>query len=197
MPSDHARRPELGPEQFKALTHPLRVAMLKALRADGPATATALGKRLGESSGATSYHLRQLEKHGFVEEDPERGDGRDRWWRAAFQGHSVEPSKYLDDPEASVIVGEYQRTVVASYAERAQEFVGEQNRGEWSAEWVEAANLSDYTLRLTPAQLLRLNDKVADLIRSFQKYDTPGAEQVLVQWLAFPRRVRPFAEEAE
>lgn len=195
MPTD--RRPELGPEQFKALTHPLRVAMLKALRADGPATATALGKRLGESSGATSYHLRQLEKHGFVEEDPERGDGRDRWWRASFAGHSVEPARYLDDPEASVIVGEYQRAVVDSYAERARGFVAEQNHGEWSPEWVAAANLSDYSLRLTPAQLLRLNAKVADLIKTFQKYDSPGAEQVLVQWLAFPRRARPFAEEAE
>jgi DNA-binding transcriptional ArsR family regulator len=191
------RVPELGPEQLKALTHPLRVAMLKALRTDGPATATALAKRLGESSGATSYHLRRLEWHGFVEEDPERGNGRDRWWRAAFAGHSVEPARYLDDPEASVIVGEYQRVVVDSYAERAHGFVGEQNRGEWSAEWVAAANLSDYSLRLTPAQLARLNDKVDALLRSFERYDSPGAERVLVQWLAFPRRVRPFVEEAE
>ncbi len=186
-----------GLQQLKALSHPVRVRMLGMLRVDGPATATSLADRLGLNTGATSYHLRQLEKHGFVEEDPERGDGRDRWWRAAFAGHSVEPARYLDDPEASVIVGEYQRAVVDSYAERAQGFVAEQNRGEWSAEWVAAANITDYPLSLTPAQLVRLNEKYADLIQSFGKYESPGAEQVLVQWLAFPRRVRPFAEEAE
>lgn len=46
----------------------------------GSATATALAKHLGESTGQTSYHLRQLEKHGLVEEDTGRGSGRERWW---------------------------------------------------------------------------------------------------------------------
>ena len=33
------------------------------------------------SSGATSYHLRQLGRYGLIEEDPDRGAGRERWWR--------------------------------------------------------------------------------------------------------------------
>jgi DNA-binding transcriptional ArsR family regulator len=59
--------------RLKALAHPLRVQLLDALSTYGPATASALGERLGESSGATSYHLRQLEKSGFVREDAARG----------------------------------------------------------------------------------------------------------------------------
>ena len=47
-----------------------------------PSTATLLGKRVGESSGSTSYHLRQLAAYGFVEEVPDHGSGRERWWRA-------------------------------------------------------------------------------------------------------------------
>ena len=53
---------------LKALTHPLRLRMLGMLRIDGPATATGLAERLGLNSGATSYHLRQLAQHGFIEE---------------------------------------------------------------------------------------------------------------------------------
>ncbi len=67
-------------EALKALAHPLRVRIFSELTSYGPATASALAARLGESSGSTSYHLRQLEKHGYVREDAGRGNGRDRWW---------------------------------------------------------------------------------------------------------------------
>ena len=53
-------------DALRALAHPLRVQLFSALTSFGPATASALAARLGESSGSTSYHLRQLEKHGFV-----------------------------------------------------------------------------------------------------------------------------------
>jgi DNA-binding transcriptional ArsR family regulator len=186
--------PELVPEQLKALTHPLRVAMLRALRADGPATASALGRRLGESSGATSYHLRQLEKHGFVEEVPDSGDGRDRWWRPAFRGHRVETEKWLDDPEAASVVALYETQVVRVAAENAATFVAEQGSGEWSREWVAASDLSDFRLHLTPAQLTRLRGRLHALVNSFGRYDSAGSEQVIVQVQAFPRRPAPFGE---
>ncbi|MYV61205.1 helix-turn-helix domain-containing protein, partial [Streptomyces sp. SID4931] len=49
---------------LRSLAHPLRIRLLNALREFGPATASKLGERLGESSGATSYHLRQLAESG-------------------------------------------------------------------------------------------------------------------------------------
>ena len=58
---------------LKALAHPLRVELFDRLAMLGPATASQLADALGESSGATSYHLRQLARHAFIEEDPERG----------------------------------------------------------------------------------------------------------------------------
>jgi DNA-binding transcriptional ArsR family regulator len=64
----------------KALAHPLRLRLLDLLRFEGPSTATLLARRVGESSGATSYHLRQLARHGFIE-DAGTGKGRERWWR--------------------------------------------------------------------------------------------------------------------
>ena len=59
--------------------------MLMLLRLEGPATATQLAQKLKLNTGATSYHLRQLAEHGFIEDDTERGDARDRWWKAAHQ----------------------------------------------------------------------------------------------------------------
>ena len=65
-------------DNLKALTHPLRVQVLGLLRTHGPATATTLARRLGLTSGALSYHLRQLQRYGFIAEDTERGNERDR-----------------------------------------------------------------------------------------------------------------------
>src|SRR3712207_9501706 len=66
-----------------------RSALLGLLRSEGPSTASKLGQRLGESSGSTSYHLRQLAALGFVEEVPGQGTARERWWRARHQNGSA------------------------------------------------------------------------------------------------------------
>ena len=66
--------------QLRALAHPLRLQLLEVLRSEGPATASQLARRLGESSGATSYHLRALHRAGMVEEAEQR-NARERWWQ--------------------------------------------------------------------------------------------------------------------
>src|SRR5689334_14550913 len=66
--------------QLRALAHPLRLQLLQVLHAEGPATASQLGRRLGESSGSTSYHLRALHRAGMVEEAEQR-NARERWWQ--------------------------------------------------------------------------------------------------------------------
>jgi DNA-binding transcriptional ArsR family regulator len=94
-PAAPDRTSSLGPEALKAYAHPLRVRMIRHLNDHGPATATTLAQALGESTGQTSYHLRQLARHGLVEEDPGRGTGRERWWRS----RSIEfGPEMLEDP---------------------------------------------------------------------------------------------------
>jgi DNA-binding transcriptional ArsR family regulator len=66
--------------QMWAMAHPLRLEIL-GLLVEGPATASMLARRLGESSGSTSYHLRVLARAGAIVEDPELGTRRERWWR--------------------------------------------------------------------------------------------------------------------
>lgn len=76
-------------DTLKALTHPLRMRLMGELRRNGPATASELGRRLGESSGSTSYHLRQLERFGFVADDEVQTNGRERRWRALHDQTSL------------------------------------------------------------------------------------------------------------
>lgn len=87
---------QLDTKAMKAFAHPLRMAMFSYLNDHGSATATTLAKHLGESTGQTSYHLRQLEKHGLVTEDTERGTGRERWWQSV--GFSMRHAELFKDP---------------------------------------------------------------------------------------------------
>ncbi|MEU7581785.1 winged helix-turn-helix domain-containing protein [Streptomyces sp. NPDC041068] len=60
--------------------HEVRTALLDLLAEVGTVTATEAASRLGYSSGLCSFHLRQLERHGYIEEAPHSG-GRARPWR--------------------------------------------------------------------------------------------------------------------
>lgn len=60
--------------------HDVRAALLRLLAEVGTVTATEAAARLGYSSGLCSFHLRQLARHGHIEEAPHRG-GRVRPWR--------------------------------------------------------------------------------------------------------------------
>ena len=74
---DPAKDLVLEPRMLRGLAHPLRIRLRAELVEHGPATASQLAARVGQSSGATSYHLRQLAAYGFVAEAPGRGSGRE------------------------------------------------------------------------------------------------------------------------
>src|SRR5262249_52932882 len=82
--------------QLRALAHPLRLQLLEILSAEGPATASLLARRLGESSGATSYHLRALHRAGMVEEAEQR-NARERWWQRSPDRRAI-PTSVPQDP---------------------------------------------------------------------------------------------------
>jgi DNA-binding transcriptional ArsR family regulator len=176
----------LDATSLKALAHPLRVQLLGLLRLDGPSTATALAAKVGESSGSTSYHLRQLAAADLVVEDEERGNARERWWRAAQHMTTLDGDKWLRDPELRPALDTYMAAIVASYATRAQAFLDEADT--WPRKWTRAAEMSDYSLSLTAAELLRLNRQVRELIESYQRGPRKGDEAVAFQFQSFPRR---------
>ena len=137
------------PRQMRALAHPLRLRLLGILRLDGPATASALAADVGESPALVSYHLRTLGRHGFVHEAPELArDGRERWWRASHPGMTWEPVRFLDTPERAAAANALLSEIAERYAEAGREWLADAPN--WSEEWVEAADMSDWRAATSP-----------------------------------------------
>jgi len=174
---------------LKALAHPLRVKIVDTLSTYGAHTASGLAARLGESSGATSYHLRQLEKHGFVRENTERGSGRERWWERSPEGISVTPIEYPPGPAersaSDLLTREWQ---VARDA-LLHDFIAH-GSDDLERRWFEASTVNTTNLRLTSDQLLQLVAEIETVTERYAAlYKTegvPGTRPVQIQLNAFP-----------
>ena len=175
----------LGPGALKVLAHPLRSRLLAALRIGGPATATALAGKLDTNTGATSYHLRRLAAVGLVEET-DAGRGRERWWRASSAAHSWTERDVAGDPDGEAASDWLRRSHLRTFVEGYEAWLTA--KAGWSIEWREAADSSDFLVRVTPSELATLMDEVRALV---ERYRAPspgdeGAEPVLVYVHALP-----------
>jgi DNA-binding transcriptional ArsR family regulator len=158
----------LDAKGLRALAHPVRVQMLGLLRAHGPATATRLGERLGINSGAASYHLRQLGAAGFVEEDHDRGNARERWWRSVHQSTRFQDSDLVErEPETTVA---FLQSLAAAYSVRTQRAINEFPA--MSQPWRVALDMSDVSLRLTPDEANTLGQELNAVLARY-RHDTP------------------------
>ncbi|HEY2553078.1 MAG TPA: winged helix-turn-helix domain-containing protein [Streptosporangiaceae bacterium] len=185
---DPARDLVLDTRTMQALAHPVRMQILSLLRDQGPSTATRLAQQLGLNSGATSYHLRSMAAAGLITEDAGRGNGRDRWWQAAHR------STFYD--EADLPPGErqmsaaYLSAVAALYAQRMQRAVDEYPA--MPDEWRESCTLSDFRLRLSPAEGRQLLRDLVEVIGRYRSEDDAAAagtqaSPFVLQLQAFPR----------
>jgi DNA-binding transcriptional ArsR family regulator len=166
--------------QMWATAHPIRFQILHLL-VEGPSTASRLARRLGESSGSTSYHLRVLARAGAIEEDPALGTRRERWWRRR------EPFQLFPtpaDPEGRAISARMFGIVFARDEEARRRFL----TGEVDAAWHEGAFVGNWFVELTPeesAELGALLLRHLDVLRR-RPEPTPGAERALVSISVLP-----------
>jgi DNA-binding transcriptional ArsR family regulator len=170
---------------LRAMAHPLRLRLIGTLEKDGPATASELARRLGESSGATSYHLRILAKYGFVEDDPERNRGRERWWRAVDEGFEWT----LDSDDAGLLEADRAlgRQLVSEYERWLQRWHDE--LPDWDSSWRAASSSTDQWFELTPAELRSLADEVLEVFERYadRRVRADGTERAIVLFHAFPQ----------
>ena len=179
------------PRALRALAHPLRGRLLGWLRTYGPSTASRLAQEFGESSGSTSYHLRQLAAYGFVEELSDEGNGRDRWWRARHRSTHFESADFISDPGAREAVDELlhrqlgqQRRLLANYAEESQQL---------DDEWRAAASLNDWGLRLSPEAVHELAEELNAVIARWRDTrEEPDQPFVSVLLDLFPVKEYPL-----
>ncbi|MGW1886108.1 ArsR/SmtB family transcription factor [Streptomyces sp. NPDC001970] len=186
----------LDAKGLRALAHPVRVQLVGLLRKYGPSTATRLAERLGVNSGTASYHLRQLGAAGFVEEDTERGNARERWWRSVHRTTWFnDPDLAEREPEAALA---YLQSVAAIYTLRTQQTLNELQM--MPRAWRDTFDMSDWALRLTPEETAALQRELKEVITRYRR-DAPeaaasapeGAERVAVITHLLPELDTPAA----
>jgi DNA-binding transcriptional ArsR family regulator len=79
------------PSRIRALAHPIRLELFDILSERGEATATECAEILGESAASCSFHLRMLEKYGFIERAETRG--REKPWRIVARSWDMRPER--------------------------------------------------------------------------------------------------------
>jgi DNA-binding transcriptional ArsR family regulator len=181
----------MNAEQLRALAHPLRLQLLQVLHAEGPATASQLGRRLGESSGATSYHLRALYRAGMVEESEQR-NARERWWQRSQQTLMIPNSVPEDASDAE------RAELQAAHAQIESIFVerDEQALGRWMEvryglplEWQDAQWIGNFRMWATSEEVQAFVREVLDLAAPLRKAAEPGDSER--QEVHFTFRVLP------
>ncbi len=179
---------------LRILAHPMRIRILGSLRSEGPATSTILAKRLGSDTGQTSFHVRVLHRGGFVEELPDRGNRRERWWQAATLATNWRPLSDYTESEVRTAFSDFERAANSAWSTMLHQYLSD--RDSWSKEWVAAAGSYDFWIRLTPEGLTELSDTLREVILKHSlpidaDEEPPDANDVVILLHAFPQRRAP------
>lgn len=171
---DHRPEPQrwLDPTSLKALAHPLRLALLERLEVRGRATATKLADDLAESSGATSYHLRQLAKHGFIEEAA-GGNGRERWWRPAAGGWGLNDHEMIRQPGTRAAADLVVRATPDAAHRRMMDAL--QTWPDQPPRWRDAMVQTVSRLQLTAEEAVALKDELYGVLDRYRRADATDA----------------------
>lgn len=155
------------PKQMRALAHPARIAILRHLALEGPATATECAAIAGLSPSACSYHLRALARYGFIEEDHSAAaDGRERPWRSKVITMSIDDGP--DQPPAVRAAGQMLSDTFRVSVDETRALY-EDRQGDYPAEWSFGGT---YTyLHVSPEELTELRQRVLEMFAPYVRTD--------------------------
>ncbi len=172
------------PARLKALAHPMRRLILRHLNIHGPATSTTIGELLGAKTGTTSYHLRQLEKYGFIEEIPERSGGRERWWRRSETPRDMRaPTPEQLAPEDRQVLEEFHRVGFEEDRALLERFPEAYRR---DPDWAKGSRGLG---RMTKEEFAEFFDAYVALVLKYSpraQDASPGARPLYIRMIAFP-----------
>jgi DNA-binding transcriptional ArsR family regulator len=159
-------------DALRALAHPERSAILKLLMSGRSRTATECADAVGASPSACSYHLRQLERFGFVERDDETDpgrpvDGRTRRWKAAAIGFTLGARRASEaSPEELAVFGALRRADRTENERLERNFL--EHFEQLPAAWQDAAEFSNYELEVSPTEIADLIASIDSLLLPFR-----------------------------
>jgi DNA-binding transcriptional ArsR family regulator len=148
---------------------------------EGPSTSAHIARRLEESRGSISYHLRRLAEVGAILEAPELGTRRERWWK-----RDPELVIFPNDPDAEgrAIAERWSALFFARDEDVRHRFV----TGDVPAEWREAAAVASWFIRMTPEEATELGARLYALTHELRSRPDPpeGASEALVSVSVLP-----------
>jgi DNA-binding transcriptional ArsR family regulator len=173
---------EQSPATLKALANPLLRSILHHLGVHGPGNSTTIAQAIGESTGTTSYHLRQLAEAGLITEAPECAKGRERWWRAVRADRRM--------PDLSTLAPGDRLAAEALMQARFEEDLellrtAFERRGPREG-WTQGSRSNGY---MTIDEMREFHEEYLKLLNRFAHgpEDAPqGARPVIIRWYAAP-----------
>ena len=185
---------EIDAPRLKAMAHPLRMRILQLLELHRRASVTSLSDELGESTAAISYHLRQLARHGFVEEfepDDLSVEGRptpgrkQRWWRMAVDQIHMTGFDFFQDEDTREAAGFITRELQSDRNRRMSHWLV--TATQWPDGLAARLERSRGAARPVPKQTRDLADELAAVVDRYRKLRPGrGARRVEIQYAVFP-----------
>ena len=171
--------------------HPVRAALLELIGREGVVTATDAARELGGSTGSYSFHLRQLARHGVIEEAPVTR-GRVRPWRLAGGGAASPPEQSrpgpVSDAELSAVARGLEDESYRRWLEHRDAAPGRWRRDEAFSQ----------VLYLTPDEMAGMAAVIQALIAQYRhREDRPAARPPEAAPVAVVARLFPLLEPGE
>lgn len=178
------------PRELRAMTHPVRLALLEVLNVHPALTATEAGELIGESPTTCSFHLRQLAKYGFVEE---AGDapGRRRPWRLAVR--QIHFSSTGGDAEMSAASNALENLLVERWVSRFSDW--QRVRSSYPEDWQAVATAAEFLVHVTSDELAELQSEMLRLVSRFEGRNADSSLRPegsrLVELVIFGHPIKP------
>lgn len=179
-------------EALKGLAQPIRQKLWRLLLRRGPCTVGTLAGALGVDPGQSSYHLRELARHGWVEHAPELArDRRESWWRAVPEITAWGFEDFAT-PEGVTVVRHISQQIIRENLQRLRTFLHTFQR--WPTDWQAASDASQSFLSLTADEARQMNAELHQVLRRWAQHghtarargDTPGRQPYLHFMYGFP-----------
>ena len=170
-------------EQAAAMLHPLRMQVLEALRE--PQSASGLARLVGLPRQKINYHLRELEKHDFVQlvEERRRGNCTERLYRSSARAYVISPETagaLAADPEQ--IQDRFSSAYLTALTSKATRDLGRlraraTEAGKQLATFSLQTEIRFASAARRAAFAKELTREVAALVSRYHDEDTPGGRR--------------------
>ncbi len=158
------------PERIRALAHPIRLELLDFLKDAGEATATECATHVRESVASCSFHLRMLEKYGYIERAERRG--REKPWRIREREATFDARPDPDIPGSLYAVQELATLAVTREADRVTRFLAQ--AGDEPDAWIQASTVTTGSFWVTADELAELSSEIQAVLDRFRDRTDPG-----------------------